>query len=122
MKRIGWDVKKLGPLRGTVCVDAVATAVKGFYTVDQNGKRDYHNCIQLKTGPRAGEWVPISHLFLYCFVPHHSGLKKFPLWFEPHFDGHARQDQIDNVLKIKLALEPIGIIIDANPTDGDAGY
>ena len=41
-------------LKGSICVDAVSCTVKGYYTVDKDLKKEYHNCIQIPIGPNKG--------------------------------------------------------------------
>ena len=78
-KAIGWDLNVV--LRGSIAIDAVACTVKAYYTVDEKGNDCYHNCIVPFDGPHKGEHVPVSHLFMFCFVPLRAGLKRLPLFF-----------------------------------------
>lgn len=52
-------------------------------------------------------------------MPLKAGLKKLPLFFMKHFDGHARED-VESQLKVIIeALVPHNIEIVATPTDSD---
>ena len=107
-------------------MDAMTVTLKMRETIDENNVKTLTNAIVVpeKFDEQAqcysGTPQPIAALFLYVFTPF-SGERKQPIFIELHHDGHARQQQHDNLKLVSQFLEKHAIHTEIAVTDGDPG-